>query len=126
MTIIKLQRSRQATPFPIPSDWQVYIYSGQRPNTSGIMRITSMRNNQFSGSINFRGVPLPLTGNWNPANSSIRFESPFVSFQGILIATADSTARYWSIQGTYLSKSASDYPGSRGTFVAATSIFNFT
>lgn len=126
VTIIKHQGTRQVTPFPVPSTWQVYTYSGRRPNTTGIMQMTSMRNNQFAGSINFRGVPSPLTGSWNPANNSIQFESPYVSFQGVLTATADATARYWSIQGTYLSKVGSDYPGARGTFVATTSVFNFT
>lgn len=115
---------RQAPPFPIPSTWQVFITSGRRPNTTGIMQITSMRNNQFSGTVNFRGVPLTLTGSWNPANYTIQFESPYVSFQGILATTADITARYWSIQGTYVSKVSSDYPGARGTFVATTSKFN--
>jgi len=84
------------------------------------MQITSWQNNQFQGTLNFRGVPLLVTGNWDPSTLMVRFESPYVAFQGRLSSFADSTARYWKIEGRYLSKVSSDYPGAQGTFIATT------
>lgn len=109
-----------AAPFPVPSNWEIYITSGGRPNTTGFMQITTWQNNQFQGTINFRGTPLPVTGIWDPSTQMVRFESPFIAFQGRLSSFADTIARYWKIEGRYLSKVSSDYPGAQGTFVATT------
>lgn len=107
-------------PFPVPSNWQLFIASGGRPNTTGFMQITSWQNNQFQGTLNVRGTPVPVIGNWNPSTLTVSFESPYVSFQGRLNSFTDATATYWKIEGHYLSKISSDYPGAHGAFVAAT------
>lgn len=58
----------------------------------GKLIINSITNNRVSGTINFRGTPIPINRYWNESTKQIRFDSPY-AFSGHLTIFDDASIR---------------------------------
>ncbi|MCS7463824.1 hypothetical protein N0M98_27335 [Paenibacillus doosanensis] len=117
-------QTRQAT-IPVPSRWGINAYAGSRPVIWGTLVISSVdANGRLTGSINFRGTPIPVQGHWNERSRQIRFDSPYAHFTGTLSVFDDPSIRirHLVLNGTLLMKSPSIQAGEHGTWIATTQL----
>lgn len=107
---------------PVPSRWGIVADIAGRPMVHGALNISSLDENKLIGTINFRGIPIPITGNWNETTKQIRFESPFASYSGQLeIFDEESTdIRHLLFRGRFTMKPPSIQAGESGNWVALT------
>ncbi|MCZ8514423.1 hypothetical protein O9H85_18740 [Paenibacillus filicis] len=109
---------------PFPSRWGINAYAGGRPVIWGTLIITSVANNRVTGTVNFRGTPLPIQGTWDEGSRQIRFDSPYARFSGRLSLFDDRTIRirHFTLQGDLMMKPPSLQAGEYGTWIATTDI----
>jgi hypothetical protein len=118
-----LQTPRKAmVSIPFPSQWGIHADITGRPIIWGTLIINSITDNRVSGTINFRGTPIPINGFWNESNKQISFDSPYATFSGNLSIFDDPTIRirHLILTGRLLMKPPSLQAGQYGTWVATT------
>ncbi|QOY35376.2 hypothetical protein AWH56_022230 [Anaerobacillus isosaccharinicus] len=107
---------------PFPTRWGILGDIAGRPLIRGFLTIDSITNGNLTGTVNFRGVPLPITGIWNESTNQITFDSPYATFSGQL-SIFDETVislRRFILTGNFLMKPPSLQAGEFGTWVALT------
>lgn len=107
---------------PIPSRWGIDATIAGRPIVRGILNYTSISGNQISGTANFRGADIPITGVWDENSKQIRFDSPYASFVGQLTIYDDPAIkiRHLILRGRFIMKPPSIQAGEYGDWIAAT------
>ncbi|HJV44724.1 MAG TPA: hypothetical protein VJ824_03260, partial [Bacillota bacterium] len=78
------KRQASASLLPIPSTWRIVVSYGGRPTNGGELKLNTLSNQNISGTLNFRGVPIPIQGIWNQQTNQIQFRSPYAVFSGRL------------------------------------------
>ncbi|KZR60076.1 hypothetical protein [Bacillus badius] len=107
---------------PSPSRWGIDSTVAGRPLVSGTFVINSVRGNNVTGTINFRGTDIPISGYWNESTKQIRFDSPYAMYSGHLSIFDDPSirARHFILSGSLVMKPPSLQAGERGTWIATT------
>jgi hypothetical protein len=107
---------------PFPSRWGIHAAIGGRPIIWGILFINSITNNRVSGTINFRGTPIPINGYWNEPTKQIRFDSPYATFTGHLTIFDDVPIRirHLILSGQLIMNPPSVQAGEYGSWIATT------
>lgn len=107
---------------PSPSKWGIHATIASRPIVWGELIINSITQNRVLGTINFRGVPIPIQGSWNEGNKQIAFDSPYATFSGTLTVFDDSSLRirHFVLNGRLMMKPPSIQAGENGTWIATT------
>ncbi|WP_026678770.1 hypothetical protein [Fictibacillus gelatini] len=107
---------------PFPSRWGIHAAIAGRPIIWGILIINSITNNRVSGTINFRGTPIPINGYWNERTKQIRFDSPYATFLGHLSIFDDAPIkiRHLILSGQFIMNPTSLQAGEYGSWVATT------
>ncbi|MDM5201292.1 hypothetical protein QUF79_25020 [Fictibacillus enclensis] len=107
---------------PIPSRWGISADVGGRPLVWGTVEIHSIMDQKIEGSINFRGVPIPIQGYWTENTRHLMFDSPYATFSGNLSIYNDPSinTRHFLINGRLQMKQTSMMAGEYGTWVAST------
>ncbi|RFU65028.1 hypothetical protein [Peribacillus glennii] len=107
---------------PSPSRWGIHAAVGGRPVVYGTLNINSVSGNRVTGTINFRGRPIPINGHWNPGTRQIQFESPYAVYSGNLTIFDDPSirVRHFLFRGRLRMKPPSLQAGQFGTWVATT------
>lgn len=114
----------QQVTLPFPSTWDLQAGVGGRPMRTAPLVITSVVNNRISGTVDFRGNPLPVQGIWDEAAKQIQFDTPFASYVGQL-SFLDEPAinmRHYLLRGTLRMKPPSTWAGETGSWAATTNI----
>jgi hypothetical protein len=109
---------------PFPSVWGIdaSIAGGERSIIRGILTIDSIVDNKVVGTVNFRGIPIPINGYWDESAKQISFDSPYASFFGNL-TIIDETAisiRHFILSGRFIMKPPSLLAGEYGNWIATT------
>ncbi|WP_412973853.1 hypothetical protein [Paenibacillus sp. OAS669] len=115
-------QTRQVT-IPTPSRWGINAFAGGRPVVWGELNIYSIETNgRFTGTVNFRGTPIPIEGFWNSGSGQISFSSPYARFIGTLSNYDDPAirTRHYVLNGSLLMMPPSIQAGERGTWIATT------
>ena len=107
---------------PFPSRWGIHATIAGRPIIWGILIINSITNNRVSGTINFRGTPIPINGNWHEGTKQIRFDSPYATFSGHLTIFDDVPIkiRHFLLSGQLIMNPPSLQAGEYGSWIATT------
>lgn len=107
---------------PFPSKWAIHADIAGRPIIWGTFMINSIKAGKVIGNINFRGTPIPITGNWNESTKQITFSSAYASFTGNLKLFDDASIkiRHLLLEGNFIMKPPSPQAGERGSWVATT------
>ncbi|MED2970791.1 hypothetical protein P4361_00700 [Fictibacillus sp. B-59209] len=110
---------------PVPSRWGISADVGGRPLIWGTVVLNSIENNKIMGTLNFRGVPVPIQGYWTENTRQISFDSPYATFSGNLFIYDDPsiTTRHYLINGRLYMKPTSMLAGEYGTWVASTNAY---
>jgi hypothetical protein len=111
-----------AVSIPFPSRWGIHAAIADRPIIWGILIINSITNNRVSGTINFRGTPVPINGYWNESTKQIRFDSPYATFSGHLTILDDVPIRirHLILSGQFIMNPPSAQAGEYGSWIATT------
>ncbi|UOE55657.1 hypothetical protein IRB79_02130 [Cytobacillus oceanisediminis] len=109
---------------PIPSRWGLSTNIAGRPMVMGVLTFDSISGNRVTGTANFRGTPLLITGSWDENTQRVSFDTPFASFSGLLQNFDDPAIRirHLILSGRFLMKAPSLQAGESGEWVAATDI----
>ncbi|PLR75689.1 hypothetical protein CU633_19870 [Bacillus sp. V3-13] len=107
---------------PVPSRWGIHAAIAGRPVVWGTMIINSITGNRVTGTVNFRGRPIPINGYWDERTKQIRFDSPYASYLGNLTIYDDPPIRirHHILNGRLMMKPPSLQAGEYGTWVATT------
>ncbi|RXI96228.1 hypothetical protein DS745_21030 [Anaerobacillus alkaliphilus] len=111
-----------ASALPFPATWGILGDIAGRAIVRGILTIENVSNNTVTGTVNFRGVPIPITGIWNETTNQISFDSPYASFSGQLSIFDEivPSLRRFILSGTFIMKPPSLQAGEFGSWVALT------
>lgn len=115
-------QTRQIT-LPSPSSWGISAFAGRRPVIWGTLIINTVDSNgRLTGSINFRGTPIPIQGIWNESSRQISFSSPYARFTGSISVFDDPSIRirHLVLQGALVMQPPSIQAGEPGTWIATT------
>lgn len=107
---------------PFPSVWGIDASIAGRSIIRGILTIDSIVDNKVVGTVNFRGIPIPINGYWDESAKQISFDSPYASFFGNL-TIFDETAisiRHFILSGRFIMKPPSLLAGEYGNWIATT------
>jgi hypothetical protein len=109
---------------PFPTKWGIQADISGRPIVWGELIINSIADSRVTGTINFRGTPIPIHGSWNESAKQIAFDSPYASYSGNLIIFDDSPirTRHFILSGRLIMKPPSLQAGEYGTWIATTDI----
>lgn len=109
---------------PFPSKWAIDADIAGRPIVRGTLIINSITDNRILGTINFRGIPIPIHGSWDEKKQQIAFNSPFAAFSGRLSIFDDQSIRirHLILNGRLTMKPSSLQAGEYGTWIATTDI----
>lgn len=109
---------------PIPSKWGIHATIADRPIVWGEFIINSITENRVAGTINFRGIPIPIHGSWNERTKQITFDSAYATFSGNLTIFDDPPIRirHFVLSGRLTMKPPSLQAGEYGTWIATTDI----
>lgn len=110
--------------FPFPSVWGFHAAIAGRPIIWGTLIINSITDNRVIGTVNFRGIPIPINGFWNESTKQITFDSPYATFSGNLTIFDDPQIRirHFILRGRFLMKPPSLQAGEYGSWIATTDI----
>lgn len=113
----------QQVTLPFPSTWDLQAGVGRRPMSSAQLTINSVMNTKVSGTVNFRGTPLPVQGVWDEATKRIQFETPFATYVGQLSYFDETTIsmRHYLMRGELRMKPPSTRAGETGSWAATSS-----
>ncbi|EIT83924.1 hypothetical protein A374_17854 [Fictibacillus macauensis ZFHKF-1] len=113
------------TMLPIPSTWGISANVGGMPLIWGTMYLATLQGNQLTGSINFRGAPIPLSGYYSESTQQVMLESPYAEFTGTVFLYEDPSIniRHFVINGRVIMKPSSQQAGQGGTWIASTDIY---
>jgi hypothetical protein len=80
--------------------------------------------NKVIGTINFRGIPIPIHGSWNESAKQITFDSPYATYSGNLTIFDDPpiNIRHFILSGRLIMNPPSLQAGEYGTWIATTDI----
>jgi hypothetical protein len=119
--ILKI-KERLALPItlPFPSKWRIDAWVGGRPVIFGILVINSIIGNRVTGTLNFRGTPIPIHGIWNERTKQITFDSPYAQFSGNLTIFDEPPIRmrHFILRGILKMMPPSLQAGEQGTWIA--------
>ncbi len=109
---------------PIPSRWGLSTAIAGRSIIRGILTFDSISGSRVSGTANFRGTPIPISGIWDDSSKRISFDSPFASFSGQLQNFDDPSigVRHFNLHGRFLMKPPSIQAGESGNWFASTNV----
>ncbi|OIK14718.1 hypothetical protein [Bacillus sp. MUM 13] len=109
---------------PSPLNWSIHADIAGRPVIWGFLTINSISGRKVSGTINFRGKPQPIEGNWNEGNLQITFNSPYAFFTGNLSIFDDApiSIRHFLLSGRLVMNQPSPLAGESGTWVASADV----
>jgi hypothetical protein len=109
---------------PSPSEWYIHAAIAGKPIIWGSLIINSITNNRVVGTINFRGTPIPIHGEWNKGTQQITFDSPYASFSGDLTIFDDTPIRirHFILKGRFIMKPPSIQAGEYGSWIGTTDI----
>jgi hypothetical protein len=109
---------------PSPSKWFIHTSIAGRPVIWGALIINSITDNRIVGTVNFRGTPIPIHGEWNASTNQITFDSPYATFSGNLSIFDDRPVRvrHLILRGRVIMKPPSLQAGEYGTWIATTDI----
>ena len=107
---------------PFPSKWAIRADIAGRPIVWGTLIINSITDNRVTGTVNFRGTPIPINGYWDGSTKQIRFDSPYATFSGNLTIFDDPPIRirHFILSGRLIMKPPSLHAGEYGTWIATT------
>ncbi|MED1203261.1 hypothetical protein [Heyndrickxia acidicola] len=107
---------------PVPSQWGIHATISGRPFISGTFIINSITDNKVSGTINFRGIPIPINGDWDETSKQIHFDSPYAAFIGLLTVFDDASIsiRHLVFRGLLRMNPHSLHAGESGSWIATT------
>ncbi|TYR80439.1 hypothetical protein FZC66_08615 [Priestia megaterium] len=107
---------------PFPSLWGIHAAIAGRPIVWGILTINSITDNRVIGTVNFRGIDIPINGYWDENTKQIRFDSPYATYSGNLTIFDDPAIkiRHFILNGRLIMKPPSLQAGEYGTWVATT------
>jgi hypothetical protein len=107
---------------PFPSRWGISADIAGRPIIRGTLIINSIKDDRVTGTVSFRGTPIPISGNWNETAKHISFDSPYATFSGNLTLFDDATIRirHLILSGRFIMKPPSLQAGEHGSWVATT------
>lgn len=107
---------------PFPSVWAIIGEVAGRRLIRGVLAIESVRDNTVTGTINFRGTDLPISGTWDENTRRLMFNSPFASFSGqlSLFDQAAINTRHFILNGQFIMNPPSLQAGEFGQWVALT------
>ncbi|MBN6192906.1 hypothetical protein JQN58_39190 [Aneurinibacillus sp. BA2021] len=107
---------------PFPSRWGIHAAIAGRPIIWGILFINSIADHRVSGTVNFRGTPIPINGYWNEGTKQIRFDSPYSTFSGHLSIFDDVPIRirHLVLRGQFIMNPPSLQAGEYGSWIATT------
>ncbi|PLR91672.1 hypothetical protein [Bacillus sp. T33-2] len=107
---------------PYPSRWAIHAAIAGRPVVYGTLVIDAISNNRVTGTVNFRGRRIPITGFWDERNKQIRFDSPYASYAGNLAIFDDPQirVRHFMLRGRIVMKPPSLQAGEYGSWIATT------
>lgn len=110
--------------FPFPSVWGIHSSIAGRTIIWGTLNINSITDNRVSGTANFRGTPIPISGFWNESTKQLTFDSPYATFSGNLTIIDDFQirVRHFILRGRFLMKPPSLQAGESGSWIATTDI----
>ncbi|KHD86470.1 hypothetical protein [Heyndrickxia ginsengihumi] len=113
---------KSSTSIPFPSDWGIHATIAGRPIIWGVLTLHSITNNRVSGTINFRGTPIPINGYWNESSKQLTFQTPYASFSGHLTLFDDAGIhiRHLLFSGPLIMNPPSLQAGEHGTWIATT------
>ncbi|MFG0215452.1 hypothetical protein ACFU8X_20290 [Brevibacillus porteri] len=109
---------------PYPSTWEIFASFGGRPTTLGTLGISAVSNGRISGTVNFRGTPIPIQGSWDERSRQITIESPYANFVGTFAYRDELTIglRHYVLQGNVRMKPPSIRAGEVGRWTAVTNM----
>ncbi|MGC6584931.1 hypothetical protein ACPV3A_08170 [Paenibacillus sp. Dod16] len=109
---------------PFPTKWGIRADIAGRPIVWGELIINSITDNRVIGTINFRGMPIPIHGSWNESAKQITFDSPYATYSGNLTIFDDPPIRirHFILSGRLIMKPPSLQAGEYGTWIATTDI----
>ncbi|MEB3103435.1 hypothetical protein [Ferviditalea candida] len=109
---------------PFPSKWAIHVTIGGKPIVWGQLIINSIIGYEVVGTINFRGIPIPIQGYWNEVNKQITFDSTYATYLGNLTIYDDPPIRirHFVLSGNLVMNPPSLQAGERGTWIATTDI----
>lgn len=109
---------------PFPSVWGIHAAIAGRPIIWGTLIINSITENRVMGTVNFRGIPIPIHGFWDESTKQITFDSPYATFSGNLTIFDDPQIRirHLMLSGRLIMKPPSIQAGEYGTWIATTDI----
>lgn len=107
---------------PFPSRWGIHAAIGGRPIVYGTLNINSITGNRVTGTVNFRGTPIPINGYWNERDKQIGFDSPYATYSGNLTFFDDPSIRirHLILRGKLTMKPPSIQAGEYGSWIATT------
>lgn len=105
---------------PFPSKWRIDAWVDGRPVIYGILIINSIIDNRVTGTLNFRGIPIPIHGIWNESTKQITFDSPYAQFSGYLTIFDEPPIRmrHFILRGILKMMPPSIQAGEHGTWIA--------
>lgn len=118
-----LQTEQQTTvTIPFPSIWGIHAAIAGRPIVWGLLTITSIIGNRVNGTVNFRGIPIPINGSWDENTKQIRFDSSYATYSGnlTLFDEPQIRIRHFILNGRIIMKPPSLLAGEYGTWIATT------
>lgn len=109
---------------PFPSKWGIHADIAGRPVVWGELIINSVSDNKVLGTINFRGMPIPIHGSWNEGTKQITYDSPYAAYSGNLSIFDDLQIRlrHFILSGRLIMKPPSLQAGEYGTWLATTDL----
>ncbi|RNB89612.1 hypothetical protein EDM56_10515 [Brevibacillus fluminis] len=109
---------------PVPSIWGINSTAAGRPAIWGTLTMDTISNNRITGTINFRGTPIPILGYWDEKTNQIMLESPYATFSGELDLFDNKTIGilHYVLQGRLLMKPTSSQAGEYGSWIATTDV----
>ncbi|WP_156291933.1 hypothetical protein [Oceanobacillus salinisoli] len=116
-------RQNAMVELPAPSQWGIHTNLANRPLVMGTLSIDTVTDRTFSGTVNFHGTPLDITGEWNESTREISFDTPYATFSGNLSIFDDPSIgiRHFILRGSFLMKPPSIQAGATGDWIATTS-----
>jgi hypothetical protein len=111
-----------AVSLPFPSIWGIHAAVGGRPIVWGTLTFDFITGNRVTGTVNFRGTPIPISGYWDESTKQITFDSPYANFFGNLSIFDDPAIRirHLVLNGRLVMKPPSLQAGEFGTWIATT------
>jgi hypothetical protein len=109
---------------PTSTKWYIDTSIAGRPIIWGKLIIDSITDNRVVGTINFRGTPIPIHGEWNESTNQITFDSSYATFSGKLAIfdVPPIRIRYFMLRGRFIMNPPSLQAGEYGTWIATTDI----